>query len=98
MHISVRKYIINTVHLLHVSATHVTILSEVHYKGLIDRNITEVFETMQGYNILKFKIVQGLKYIHIYPSLDGDLLHTCYPLHIRINHKYFILILTLICI
>jgi hypothetical protein len=33
MHISVRNYIIHTVYLLYVSATHVAIFSEVHYKG-----------------------------------------------------------------
>jgi hypothetical protein len=42
MHISVRKCIIHTVHLLHVSATHVAIFKEVHYKEYIHRNITEV--------------------------------------------------------
>jgi hypothetical protein len=39
MHISVWKYITHTVYLLHVSATHVVIFREVHYKEYIHRNI-----------------------------------------------------------
>jgi len=35
MHISVRKYIMDRVSLLHVSAIGVAILSTVHYKGWI---------------------------------------------------------------
>jgi len=40
---SVPKYIMYTVYRLHVSATHVTILRHVHYKGQIHRKITENF-------------------------------------------------------
>ena len=53
MHIvSVWKYVIHTVYLLHVSATHVTIFKEVHYNGQIQRNITYVFEPVHIYKIL----------------------------------------------
>jgi hypothetical protein len=37
MHIIVRNYIVNIVYLVHVSATHLTILTEVCYKGWIYR-------------------------------------------------------------
>ena len=33
MHVCVRKYITHTVHLLHVSTTHMAIIREMHYKG-----------------------------------------------------------------
>jgi len=39
-------YIINTVFLLHVSATLVAILREVYYKGWILQDITNVCEPM----------------------------------------------------
>jgi len=32
MHLSICEYIIHTVYLLHVSATHMAIFQEVHYK------------------------------------------------------------------
>jgi len=32
------------------------------------------------------------------PLLDGVLLHTYYPLHIKINHKYFYLYFNLLCV
>lgn len=35
MHISVRKYIVNIVYLVHVSAIHLAILREVRYKEWI---------------------------------------------------------------
>jgi len=56
-HITV-PYIINTVVLLHVSATLVAILREVHYKGWLNRDITNVCEPMHI-----CKILHGLKYI-----------------------------------
>jgi hypothetical protein len=37
MRISVRKYIVNIVYLVHVSATHLAILREVRYKAWIYR-------------------------------------------------------------
>jgi hypothetical protein len=43
------------IYLLHISATHVAIFREVHYKGQIHQNITRVFEPMQRYKILNFK-------------------------------------------
>jgi hypothetical protein len=39
---SVWKCIIHTIYLLHVSATHVAISSEVHYKECVYRNFTDV--------------------------------------------------------
>jgi hypothetical protein len=33
IHVSVWKFIIHTLYLLHVSATHVAIYSDLHYKG-----------------------------------------------------------------
>jgi hypothetical protein len=44
MNASVLKYVINTVHLLHVSATHVAMLRQVHYEECIHRDITKVYE------------------------------------------------------
>ena len=41
-------YFVHTVYLLHVSATHVAIIRDVHYKGWVLRNITEFFESMHG--------------------------------------------------
>jgi len=52
MHVSVCVYIIHTVYLLHVSATDVAIFKEVHYKGLIHQNITEVSEPMHRYECI----------------------------------------------
>jgi len=49
---------------LHVSATHVTIFREVHYKGQIQGNITYVFEPVHIYKILNFKNNTWFK-IHI---------------------------------
>jgi len=57
------SFIINTVFILHVSATHVTIFREVLYKGLIHRNITEVLEPIERKNNYILKIVHGLKCI-----------------------------------
>jgi hypothetical protein len=54
MHISVWKYIIHTVYFQRVSATHVTIFREVHYKEWIHRNIRQVFEPMHRPKILIF--------------------------------------------
>jgi hypothetical protein len=45
MHIRVLKYIIHTIYILHVSATNVAIIREMHYKEYMHRNITEVFGT-----------------------------------------------------
>jgi hypothetical protein len=42
MHVSVWKCIIQTVYLLHVSATHAAIFKEVHYKECINGSVTEV--------------------------------------------------------
>jgi hypothetical protein len=39
MHASVRSRIVNIVYLVYVSATHLTILREVRYKGWIYRGI-----------------------------------------------------------
>jgi len=65
MHISVLKYIIYTLCLLHVSATHVAVFREVHYKEWIHGNIREFFEPMYRYKILNFKkIIHDFK-IHI---------------------------------
>jgi hypothetical protein len=58
------KYIIHTVYLLHVSATHVAIFREVHYKEYIHRNITDFLEPMHRYKILSFKDNARFK-IHI---------------------------------
>jgi hypothetical protein len=55
MHVSVWKYITHTVCLLHISATYVAILREVHYKGKIHRNVKEVSEPKHRYKILHFK-------------------------------------------
>jgi hypothetical protein len=52
MQLSVCKYITHTVYLLHVLVTHVAIFREMHYKGLRDWNITEIFESMHQYKIL----------------------------------------------
>jgi hypothetical protein len=53
IYISVLKYIIHTVYLLHVPAKHVAIFREVHYKAYIHRNITEVItEVYAVYNML----------------------------------------------
>ena len=49
------SYIINIVYLLHVSATHVATLGEVHYKGWIYRDITKVCEIKHRCKILLFK-------------------------------------------
>ena len=40
MQVSVIKYIIHTVYLLHVSATHMAIFTEMRYKEYLHRNIT----------------------------------------------------------
>ena len=48
------SYIINTVFLLHVSATLVAILREMHYKGWTNRDITKVCEPMHICKILSF--------------------------------------------
>jgi hypothetical protein len=42
------KVYVHTAYLLHVSATHVAIFRELHYKEYIHRNITEVFGTNRG--------------------------------------------------
>jgi uncharacterized MnhB-related membrane protein len=55
------SYIINTIFILHVSATHVTIFREALLKGLIYRNITEVLEPIYGKNYYILKIMHGLK-------------------------------------
>jgi hypothetical protein len=53
MHINVHIiFIINTVCLLHVSATLVAILREVHYKGRMYRDITEVCEPINRCKLL----------------------------------------------
>jgi hypothetical protein len=36
MHVSILNYVIRTVNFLHVSANHVTILRDVHYKVCIE--------------------------------------------------------------
>jgi hypothetical protein len=41
MHVSEWKCIMHSVYLLHVSATHVAIFREVHYREYIHRNVTE---------------------------------------------------------
>jgi len=46
MHVSVWRYIINIVHLLHVSATHVAIFREMSYTAWLHRDITNVCELM----------------------------------------------------
>jgi hypothetical protein len=48
---------------LHVSAAHVAIFREVHYKEYIHRTITKVFEPLHGYKMLK--IIYGVKYVLI---------------------------------
>jgi hypothetical protein len=54
MHVSIREYVTHTVYLLHVSATHMAIFREVHYKGLWD---IKVFVLMHRYKILKLYMV-----------------------------------------
>jgi hypothetical protein len=51
----------HTVYLLHVSATHVAISREMHDKGWIHQNITEVFEPLHRYQILNFRISARFK-------------------------------------
>ena len=45
----VKKYFVHTVHPLHVSATYVAIIRDVHYTGWVRRNVTEVFASLHGY-------------------------------------------------
>jgi hypothetical protein len=52
MHMSVCRYVINTVYLVHVSATDATILREMCYNRWIHRNITEDYEPFCGCKIL----------------------------------------------
>jgi len=70
--------IINIVCLLHVSATPVAILREVHYKGCITKVHEPYWNEMNVYT-------------HIFLSLQvGDILHTSYTQHSLyswINHK-----------
>jgi hypothetical protein len=49
------KYIIHTVCLLHVAATHVAIIREARYERWIYRDIKKVSEPMHGCKILRFK-------------------------------------------
>ena len=63
------SYIINIVYLLHVSATHVAILGEVHYKGWIYRDLTKVCEVMHSCKILSFK--------RTWSKLDTKVAKTC---------------------
>jgi len=49
------KHVINIVCRLHVSAVDVTIIREVHYKGLLHRNIKELSEAMQRLKIKREK-------------------------------------------
>jgi hypothetical protein len=86
MHISVGKYAIHIVYLLHVSATHVAIFREVHYEGCVHRNVTEYRE---------YRMVCCTGNINTpVLRLDCDLLSTHSSLPIRINHKYFVCILS----
>jgi hypothetical protein len=68
MHITVQKYITNMLYLLHLSATHMAVLTEVHYKGRTHQDITKVCEQMHRCKILSLKntwfkiLYQGLKY------------------------------------
>ena len=48
------SYITNRLFLVNVSATLVTVLTEVHYDGLTYRNITKDFETMHTCLIISF--------------------------------------------
>jgi len=48
------SYIINIVYFLQFSVTHVSILEEVHYKGWVYRDFTEVCELMHRCKILHF--------------------------------------------
>jgi hypothetical protein len=57
-------YIIHTVYLLFALVTLVAIWREVHYKGQIYRNITEVLGRMHRYKTLSFKNSAWFK-IHI---------------------------------
>lgn len=50
-------YITNLVCLLHVSATLMTILRKVRYRGWTYREITEVHEPMHVY-VLNFKVLE----------------------------------------
>ena len=52
MHMSVCRCVINTVYLVHVSATDATILGEMCYNRSIHRNITDVYEPFCGCKIL----------------------------------------------
>ena len=67
MQVSVWKYIIHTVYLLHVTATHVVIFMEVHYKEYIHRNITDFLEPMHRYKMLNFK--DNARFKNTYQSL-----------------------------
>jgi len=50
------SYIINIVYLLHVSATHVAILGDVHYKEWIYQEITKFCEIMHR---CKYYVLRG---------------------------------------
>jgi len=54
MHISVRRYFIHTVYLLHVSATHLSVIRDVHYKEWEHRNVTDVFVLLHSYYCIGF--------------------------------------------
>jgi hypothetical protein len=62
MRVSVWQYLIFTVYFPRVLATHVPILTEVHYKGYIHQHITEFFGPMHRYQALNIKDNTDLKY------------------------------------
>ena len=57
------SYITNAVFLLHVSATLVAVLREVHYNGRIYRDITNVCEHMHRCKKIRFLTIRGLTYV-----------------------------------
>jgi hypothetical protein len=60
MHISILKYIIHTVYILHVSATHVAVFREVHYKGSFKTDNAQQAKNTYAYNG-SFKIISNVE-------------------------------------
>jgi len=50
-----QKYIIHSLYLLYVLATHMVIFRELHYKRQLHQNITQVFKPKQKYEVSNLK-------------------------------------------
>jgi len=78
-------YIIHIVRLLHVSATLLFIIREMHYGGYS----TNLFEPMQQIKVLNFKMC-GLKYISKY-KIQINVFHTGKVYKISLIERFYVL-------